>query len=258
MPVLRSSSRPQPTAHGAGSPTRRSQLSLKDINSSSPASSPCRAKNKETSRRPTSKPLQSGEIIEISSDEESGIQQSAIIADLHRQIARLKDENARHKRDLDKYKIQSLSKGKSSLDIAKIEDNLHCEICTLRLWSPYVLPECGHIFCQSCLHDWFTTILNKFVADNPGYVPNPLPQAASNSHPRSFATVNAPRPQYSCPTCRMAVSMKPAEVYALKAIVRAVASVAGEKSPNKNTSRRRSTGKQRNTPEGVWDRLFPM
>ncbi len=55
----------------------------------------------------------------------------------------------------------------------------------------------------------------------------------------------------------MAVSMRPAEVYALKAIVRAVASVAGEKSPRKNTSRR-SIGKRRNSPEGVWDRLFPM
>lgn len=55
----------------------------------------------------------------------------------------------------------------------------------------------------------------------------------------------------------MTVSMRPAEVYALKAIVRAVASVAGEKSPQKKTGGR-STGKQRNSPNGVWDHLFPM
>jgi hypothetical protein len=53
--------------------------------------------------------------------------------------------------------------------------------------------------------------------------------------------------------------MKPAEVYALKAIVRAAASVAGEKSPQKNTSER-SIRKQHNykSPESVWDRFFPM
>ena len=88
-------------------------------------------------------------------------------------------------------------------------------------------------------------MLTKFNADHPGH------QAPLNPVIRHYPPPNTPRPQYSCPTCRVAVSMKPAEVYALKAIVRAVASVAGDSSPRKNTSIRKQL------PESVWDRFFP-
>ena len=53
--------------------------------------------------------------------------------------------------------------------------------------------------------------------------------------------------------------MKPAEVYVLKAIVRAAASVAGEKSPQKKAGERNGRKPYNyKSPESLWDRFFPM
>jgi len=220
---------------------------------------PKQAKN-EKPKRPT--PFTDNEIIEISSgSEDEGTQTGVLINSLRERIEQLKEENERQQRDLEKYEL-NFSKGKVTLDVAIVEENLNCEICTGRMWSPYLLPDCGHTFCQSCLQDWFNTTLTKFTAEHP----NTNWQQRSHLRPilmnpmlmnnpeivRAIPLLNATMPRYSCPTCRKAVHARPAEVYALKALVRSFASVVGEKSPQKESRARGG----RKTSADPWDHFF--
>jgi len=147
----------------------------------------------------------------------------------------------------------------------QLEEHITCEICTLRLWFPYMyvgtllaliisaiynepqtsfafvhsLPGCGHTFCQSCLQDWFSTNLSNHRHDFPTYNQNQYHQ---------------PQPQYTCPTCRQVVRAKPAEDFVLKAIVRTLASGSGERSPKKYSSPTRTgVGAAKGGP---WDVFF--
>jgi hypothetical protein len=134
-----------------------------------------------------------------------------------------------------------------------------------RLWSPHMsvrcsiillsltrrcdrLPECGHIFCQTCLQEWFSTTLAHFLATHPNYdANNPM------RHIQAFPHL----PRYTCPTCRTTVQNRPVEVFALKAIVRTIAAAAGESSPAKAPAvmnHRRAQGVQ---TIGPWDGFFP-
>ena len=158
-------------------------------------------------------------------------------------------------------------------------DNMDCEICMSRMWEPYSyaffspnffqafllihvsLPECGHIFCLSCLQDWFGRTLAQFINANPHYSINQAqniphlqhlfqtlmenPQAAA--HPQLLP----PTPQYTCPTCREPVLTRPIEVFAMKAIVRVVTATAGESSPKKTVN------KNWKAKAGPWDGFFP-
>jgi hypothetical protein len=63
---------------------------------------------------------------------------------------------------------------------------------------------------------------------------------------------NISRPVYSCPTCRETVKNKPAEVFALKSIVRTVSNAMGEASPRKEPVR----GNMR-AAAGPWEGFFP-
>jgi len=162
--------------------------------------------------------------------------------------------------------------------VSHLEDQLNCEVCTGRLWSPHMsvsllydpsfltrrsdrLPECGHIFCQTCLQEWFNTTLAHFLATHPHYdANNPM------YHLRAFPHMPPPAayqqaPQYTCPTCRATVQNKPVEVFALKALVRTIAAAAGESSPTKppkvtnlRTGQNRVQGVQ---ITGPWDGFFP-
>ncbi|KAF8621529.1 hypothetical protein AX15_007701 [Amanita polypyramis BW_CC] len=232
---------------------RRARLAKKDTDSSSRQRE---AKSKSTSRNAFSKLQPSCEIIEISSDEEddtANFNQSTLVVDLHKRIAQLKDENSNLQHDLEQGRTSL--KGKVLLDAGEIEDNTNCGVCALRMWSPCLLPDCGHTFCQSCLQDWFSTTLFKFMADHPEYDQNQL-DLMTQLQASLVDQLNTPGPQYSCPACRKTVHTKPVEVYALKALVRIVASATGEKSPRKDSSFR--NGKKGNsTFTGVWDRFFP-
>lgn len=172
-------------------------------------------------------------------------------------------------------------------------DQLDCEICTGRMWTPYVyvssfsvktnpanryylscsLPDCGHAFCQNCLQNWFATAQTQFLASHPEHNPQQAHQLANLSHflrvlsqnpliaqdpnvHRMIEPLIPPQPSYTCPTCREPVRTRPTEVFALKAVVRTLAAAAGEKSPQKKTSVARK-GKTPATTAGPWDRFFP-
>jgi hypothetical protein len=53
---------------------------------------------------------------------------------------------------------------------------------------------------------------------------------------RQFGHLLPPDVEYTCPTCRNKVHRKPIEAFALKALVRKVASAQGEESPRKETA----------------------
>lgn len=131
------------------------------------------------------------------------------------------------------------------------------------------LADCGHIFCLSCLQDWFSTTLVQFMAANPHYdvnQPHPLvprlqaflqnPHALNNPQVATMLALHLPpEPEYTCPSCREPVRVRPAEVFTLKALVRTVATAAGEVIPKETTLR----GKAKATipPTGPWDGFFP-
>ncbi|KIK09334.1 hypothetical protein K443DRAFT_671830 [Laccaria amethystina LaAM-08-1] len=235
-----------------------------------------------------------GEVIEISDDDEPTTRQptgqTATIADLRRQLTKQREESVKNKRDYERARLENAQirqelldlkatripdNGKILLEASQLEDCINCEICTSRMWSPFLLAGCGHIFCLSCLQDWFSTTLVQFMAANPHYdvnQPHPLvpqlqaflqnPHALNNPQ---VATMLAhqlpPEPEYTCPSCRERVRVRPAEVFTLKALVRTVATAAGEAIPKETTlaylSNKRGKAKATIPPTGPWDGFFP-
>ena len=140
-------------------------------------------------------------------------------------------------------------------------------------FQPFVLihvslPECGHIFCFSCLQNSFANTLAQFRIANPHYnvdqaenIPHlqhlfqvllQNPQAAHRHREQVVATLAKfleITPQYTCPMCQEPVRTRPMQVFAMKAIVRVLSEAAGESSPKKNVNENRKAG--------PWDRFFP-
>ncbi|KAL4074343.1 hypothetical protein V8B97DRAFT_2020852 [Scleroderma yunnanense] len=135
-------------------------------------------------------------------------------------------------------------------DFSELEDHILCEVCTHRMWKPYVLPGCGHCFCQDCLVDWFSTTQAHFMANHPDYEPrrafayNQLRELLSSIpvllNPRIQHQIQALladlwklQPEYTCPSCRKSVVTAPVEDFRLKALVRHISGLQGESSPHK-------------------------
>lgn len=107
------------------------------------------------------------------------------------------------------------------------------------------LRQCGHVFCGSCLINWFWTILERHVADHPTFATEPhLPAVFSYllRHPQlpprfqqriqSIAHKKPPPPSYTCPICRREVWNKPIEAVALKSLARSAAEASRELVPD--------------------------
>ncbi|KAJ4000604.1 hypothetical protein F5050DRAFT_403758 [Lentinula boryana] len=154
---------------------------------------------------------------------------------LRSELVRFQSELARLRSTL-----PNATSSKAHVPISEVEDSVTCEVCTMKMWTPYIL-ECGHTYCQSCLQDWFSTTLMQHMAAYPNYNPNQSPHGAEMYLPYGrhyrymphLLGATVPQPQYTCPSCREQVRNPPVEDFNLKKVVRAVASVQGEASPKK-------------------------
>ncbi|KAF7298505.1 Ring finger domain-containing protein [Mycena kentingensis (nom. inval.)] len=197
---------------------------------------------KRTSSKATRKENKcpSTEVIEISSDEDdepvakraSGAGPAkmklmqARIKELERDRDALKKEVAK----LQKERKESQASKQSATDL---EDAVCCEICSSKMWSPYIL-ECGHSFCRTDLEDWFQGALNRHRTQYPHYNLNAQPAIPHNLLGFGVAAAfQMPQPSYTCPKCRAAVRSKPIQNFVVKHVVELVAKSMRETSPKK-------------------------
>ncbi|TEB37489.1 hypothetical protein FA13DRAFT_912309 [Coprinellus micaceus] len=191
------------------------------------------------------------EVIEISSDEDEDLlpkrrpvaPPKSNATDLRKDAQRLKEANDLLKtqykglqKELEAQKektrsleIQKRTGGSSEikLDPSDVEDIIACNVCTNTMFVPWILPGCGHTFCQKCLSDWFDTTLRNFLVGHPGYnMNNPGPHHFGYlmQHPQlanhpQLAHLIPPRPEYACPECRTPVKSRPVENFAMKSFV---------------------------------------
>ncbi|KAJ4476095.1 hypothetical protein C8J55DRAFT_562137 [Lentinula edodes] len=239
--------------------------------------------------KPPKKPLvPHPDVIEIfDSDDDhfapSAKRKSSRELQLEREVKKLKQENELYKNKANSLRAEitsvqdklthllaassNASSSKDHMPISDVEDSVTCEICTMKIWTPYTL-KCGHTYCQSCLQDWFSTTLVQHMAANPNYSVN-QPQhpygadtyaaypGFAQHHYMHLLGAATPQPHYTCPLCRKQVRNPPVENFNLKKIMRAVASVQGETSPRKEeagSGRRKGKGPaQREDP---WSGFF--
>ncbi|KAJ7326399.1 hypothetical protein DFH08DRAFT_885732 [Mycena albidolilacea] len=201
--------------------------SIKRTTKKDPKQKPARKENNPP-------PVNTGEIIEISSDEEEPAPRNpvAATAKLQARIQQLEKENARIKKENDEIKKQQIA-------AADLEDQITCEVCSAKLWSPFIL-NCGHTFCQQDLENWFSTALKQHLNVYPHYNVNVPPANVYGIFQK------LPLPPYSCPKCREKVCSRPIQNFAVKGLVRAVAGQTGETSPKKTIDATK-----------VWSRFFP-
>ncbi|OCH91786.1 hypothetical protein OBBRIDRAFT_505794 [Obba rivulosa] len=173
-----------------------------------------------------------------------------------REIQRLKHALTRSQR----------AEEKSKALLSALDDHVSCEICTCKMWVPYTLC-CGHTFCETCLQDWFSTILAQHMNAHPDYDPRPralrayldalrnpgIPAQTRQQIEQAIAAYRArhPAPQYTCPTCRLIIKDRPAEVFALKHVVHSVSAAQGEQPPKRLPQKAALLG------NGPWDGFFP-
>jgi hypothetical protein len=96
-------------------------------------------------------------VIEISdSDDDAPAppkkRKTSVELQLEKDIKKLKQENEAKKAEIALLRAAATQNpGPSNNDlISEVEDSVTCEICTLKMWTPYIL-ECGHTFCHCCL-----------------------------------------------------------------------------------------------------------
>ncbi|TFK74610.1 hypothetical protein BDN72DRAFT_668762 [Pluteus cervinus] len=283
MPAARTTARSR--SHLGGSPPRQltnQATIIIDENQPAPLRSGNSTRRTSTSTSRKQAVVQLGDVIEISSDEDEEPVNSSqrAMGELRKKVRKLEDEVTRTKRekvraedDLKQLREehQTLKNGfekqgreKASMDVSQLQENILCEVCTMPMWSPHLLPGCGHTFCQSCLADWFNTTHRQFVAARPEVNLNddtfqtlgPIFQIIQSghhhmlAHPRYQQLIQAQendKPKYTCPTCRETVRARPVENFAMKAVVRTVMAASSEKSPAKNL-------RHKTDP---WARFFP-
>ncbi|SJL13929.1 uncharacterized protein ARMOST_17380 [Armillaria ostoyae] len=229
--------------------------------------------------------LPSADVVEISSDEDEKPlrKKRDKIFELEHLVIKMKEDNYQAKKaqritekKLAQYEEElvclRLESDRLTMKPSQLNDNTTCEICATYMWSPYLLPECGHTFCQTCIRDWFATTKRGYSLENPEYHPTDLIEIPEDlletmlnyAFDRDeLATLSSKiaalggGPVYSCPICRRAVENPPVEIYAMKSIVRVVAAAQGESSPSKAVPRRNLSRRNPVQGEHSWVDFFP-
>lgn len=157
-------------------------------------------------------------IIDISSILEDQPSQSAIDPQetpTHQKELELQAEIDKLRNEL-KQKDQVISRHENTIEV--VQNSMHCPICLDPLWKPFVVVPCGHIACQGCLVNWFTSP----PPDPNGDPPEPLPPHRQKQKRKT------------CPHCRGVVRSRPVEVYGLGTVVATLVGQQGPASPSKS------------------------
>ncbi|KAG7090910.1 hypothetical protein E1B28_009987 [Marasmius oreades] len=145
--------RPSP-AMASNRPSKRSAQTRLNRNIDSQVLPPtsCQAGTKNGGKTSTNPPVLIADVIEISSDEEEvrsppppkrqgRLTPSVDVARLELELKRLQQENAalvcKHTESQQELEFYRKKKNSMSLDVADLEDHITCEICALKLWTPY-------------------------------------------------------------------------------------------------------------------------
>jgi len=202
MPAHRRPSIARPHASG---PYKSSPIIISSDEEEDPVPVPKRSSRKPRRSRPE------GEVLEIL-DDTPVKQEEPETETLRRRCHELEQEREMLQKN-NKHLSATMSQLKANtsqhtLSVSALDDSICCEVCTHTMWSPYLLANCGHTFCQGCITDWFNTTLE---------------------HHR-LSTARGP-PPYTCPSCRIPVRLPPVQNFSLKRIVRLAAESRGESSP---------------------------
>ncbi|KAG2127682.1 hypothetical protein DEU56DRAFT_526858 [Suillus clintonianus] len=151
-------------------------------------------------------------------------------------------------------RLQEIDDGRKEIELqqekldtlqAKLEEVLSCHICAHLMYSPYILIDCGHCYCEGCLKGWFDETLTKHIREHPAYnmdrdhMPRNFPQLLQTLGPYvsrpiqtqlqdMYNTSRQQQPVYTCPGCRKEVTGKPVINYVVKDMVSDVGNVLGQ------------------------------
>ncbi|KAJ7493200.1 hypothetical protein B0H11DRAFT_1718311 [Mycena galericulata] len=115
-------------------------------------------------------------------------------------------ETARVEQDKVLAVVSAKSRKKEEL-LQTIEVSLQCQICIELVSKPYAVVPCGHIFCLSCLQQWFRSA--------------PPNDSDSDLDPEAQEEYILTRDK-SCPCCRATVLRRPIPIFVVKSVVTAL------------------------------------
>ncbi|KAK0220723.1 hypothetical protein IW262DRAFT_1462086 [Armillaria fumosa] len=157
---------------------------------------------------------------------------------------------------------------------ASLEEDIVCEICSLTMWVPFVLPDCGHTICETCIQSWLGRILDQHCHDSdPPFLwtqPVEIPEVATMTMMQvrleymvMLAVFEEIRkamnePCFNCLICCQAVKSRPVQAYTMKSIVQKVASVCSANDSAEGAHPPLADMHALAERVIIWDTLFPF